>query len=228
MDPACHLYHIGNSWSISVPVGEMWYGMNVWGVRTPGKTAKHYHRLADARMESVFRMHQGYTLEANDPSAFVLYARPRLVQETDTLGPVGSNRYLRDPRRLFFERLDRLRTLPLLTAEITRPAGTLNNVISDGLFDADFSRGLVTHWHCTDGSYLALASAGSNIINTNDELDDKYPVRFSSTVLLPFNRTTFDRVRLANGSHEGAYTEQGPQAWTGYGAAHYVKLPADW
>uniref|UniRef100_A0A9E7ZXW1 Uncharacterized protein n=1 Tax=Bosea sp. NBC_00436 TaxID=2969620 RepID=A0A9E7ZXW1_9HYPH len=229
LDPACHVYNYGNSWSASVPVGENWYAMNIWGARVVGGSARVYHRLADANIDHCFKMPASYSIDAGGATSLILYARPRLIQETDTLGPAGSNRYQRDPRRLFYERLDRLKRLPLNVVEVSRPAGTLAATITETFLPNDFTRGLVTHWNCHDGAYLALMGPGSNIINTQDELDDKYPMRFTASVLLPFSRSVFDRVKLSNGSHDGTWGAQdGNQSWGGYGTAHYVKLPADW
>jgi hypothetical protein len=219
LDPACHVYHIGPSWSVSVPQGETWYALNIWSARRPGSAHKLFHRDADAR--NPFIMSAGFDLESGCKDALILYARPKLVQDVDP-------RYRDDPRGFYFARLNQLRTLRIQTLSVERPAGTPSDQSSKAFMPDDFAAGLVTQWQCHNGAWLGLIGPGPNIINTQDEIDDKYPMRITSSVLLPFRREMFNGIWLFNGSHDGNWNQQAAQAWTGWGAAHYVKLPAEW
>ena len=219
LDPACHVYLLGSDWNITVPPGETWYALNIWSACRPGSSHLLFHRDADAGRP--FIMPSGFDLESAHDSALILYARPKLVQDVD-------KRYLTDPRGLYFERLAVLRTLALHTISVERPADTPNTTESKAFMPDDFTAGLVTQWQCHDGAWLCLIGSDSNIINTQDEIDDKYPMRLTSSVLLPFRRAVFNGIWLFNGSHGGNWDQQAPQAWTGWGAAHYVKLPSSW
>lgn len=219
LDPACHVYHIGTDWSVTVPAGETWYALNIWQARRPGSTHRLFHRDADIR--NPFVMPAGFDIEAGNRTALVLFARPKLVQDVDP-------RYQTDPRGLYFDRINQLRSLALHTISVERPAGTASNQYSKAFMPDDFDAGIVTQWQCHDGAWLGLIGPGSNIINTQDEIDHKYPMRLTSSVLLPFRREMFNGIWLFNGSHDGSWNQQAPQAWTGWGAAHYVKLPLGW
>jgi hypothetical protein len=158
-----------------------------------------------------------------DPQAFILYARPLDVQATDA-------RYLDDPRALYFERLAKLQAIPMLSLTVNRAAGTpfatnSQKYINNGY--PNFAKGIVRQWQLHDGSWMCMLGPGTNIINTQMERNDKYPIRKTGAVLFPFMTSMFCGLWLNNGS-EGDYTVNGPQTYNGYGAMHYQVLPADW
>jgi hypothetical protein len=221
LDPACYHYLSGASWSVTVPAGEIWYGLNIWNAKLPGGSTCLFHRDADA--QSPMPMPAGMSYTSADPQAFILYARPLDVQATDA-------RYLDDPRALYFERLAKLQAIPMLSLTVNRAAGTpfatnSQKYINNGY--PNFAKGIVRQWQLHDGSWMCMLGPGTNIINTQMERNDKYPIRKTGAVLFPFMTSMFCGLWLNNGS-EGDYTVNGPQTYNGYGAMHYQVLPADW
>lgn len=222
LDPDCYEYFIGPTWFFQVPDGEAWYCLNMWDVNTYNNLHKLYHR--DADIDDAMTLPPGSGWASGGPSGFMLVAKPSKVQSVDT-------RYTDDPKALYYDRLEKLRLLPQRIISVSRPTGTSTNVLTQAFMPADFTKGIIRHWQVHDGSWMALIGDGvfTRIINTQDERNDKFPIRFTSSVMLPFKRSMFNGIFLGNGSETGAFNDfTVPQALPGFGAAQYSVLPADW
>jgi hypothetical protein len=240
LDPACYQYTRANSFDLSFP--DTVYVINMMRGETPGKPAgrQWYHRVADA--DSAMMIPAGHRLynQAGDypDIGFVYYARPSLVQGSDA-------RYQTDPKGLYYERLMRLRSLELnIINGYVQQAWAAGTPFSGDTvaFPTDFERGLLVHVSNLNASWLAICSkdgagAFQNIINLDDELDDIRPMRFTKSVLLPFNRATFPQMFVGHSSMH--WTDANPndpilpvfpgaQTYPAEGALHYYKLPSDW
>lgn len=221
LDPACYHYAQGSPWTVTVPATETWYTLNIWNGAAPGGSTCFFHRNAD--VEDAMIMPAGFSVISADPQAFILYARPLDVQANDT-------RYQTDPKGLYYDRLAALATIPMQTLGVNRPVGTIfatnsQKYINNGY--PQFAKGIVRQWQLHNGSWLCMLGPGTNIINTQMERNDKYPIRVTKSVLFPFMTSMFCGLWLNNGS-EGDYTTNPPQTYVGYGAMQYQILPSDW
>lgn len=223
LDPLCHVYE-GNhpDWRVTVPKGEVWYVLNMWMAERPGSNAKLFHRTAD--VADAFQITEGFALWAGseplNKTSYVLYARPKVVQDRD-------RRYEKDPKGLYFDRLSSLRSLPIETIAVSRPQGMPHETLSKAFVPDKIRSGIVRQWECHDGSWLGMVGPTGDIINTQNERSDKYPLRMTRSTLFPFLTSMFNGIWLAGGS-EGEFEKQDPQTLDGYGAMQFSQLPSDW
>lgn len=229
LDPDCYQYVIGTGWTRTVPAGKVWYLLNAWGLRKPGnpfQSYKWHHRDLDTR--EALLLPSGFTLQGDSINAhsYAYFADPSLVQ-------AGDARYLEDPKGLYFERLARLRTLPLHMVGVHRPVGTTLAAANPerlNYFPAGHDRILLRHVDCHDGCWVILQSGNldtiTNGMNTQDELDDVRPMRLTRTVFAPILRSVHSAIRLGHASITGDMNQ--PQTYDGWGSVHYNVLPSDW
>ena len=222
LDPDCYVFQEGANWSLTVPTGKTWYMINAWALRKPAAPFQNYkwhHRPLDS--EQAIPMPAGFTFKADD-FGYAYYADPSIVQ-------AGDQRYQDDPRGLYYERLERLKTLPLEEVCAHIPAGTsINNSFLLASFPTSAERILITHIDCHDGCWIILQSGDLNNItsalNTQMELDDVRPQRVTSSVLAPIKRSVHPHIRLGTGTLPGGTG----QSYDGWGSVKFVQLPSDW
>lgn len=241
LDPACCIYHSANA-AFSITESEPVYLLNCWQATLPSVPGvAYFHRKLD--VENAVLIPPGYALGysgAPAPTfAYVYYAKPSLVQASDA-------RYTDDPKALYYDRLARLRTLPLYQQWGASSQNQTAQWIQDhgyntSAFPADFERGLIAQVSTHNVAWMTLQKNGANpqqILATMDELDDIRPARFTSKVLAPFNRSTFPNLFVAFGSMTWTPSGNpldpiqpvvgGVQTYPGIGSVLYYKLPADW
>lgn len=199
LDPAAYVHYRGQT--VTVPADATWYAMNLWWVRSGASWG--FLRRADAN--AMLMLPAGTVIQAtgNSNQGFAYICQPELV--------VGDPRY-DNPRALYYERLARLRTLPLQVLGLpTQRSGQQHAT----LFPATVDRALITAVSTFDLAWTVLGSAAS--INTLNELGDgNQQIRFSEAVMIPFTRSVFDRIRVKDA---GLF---------GQSAVWYHELPEDW
>lgn len=220
--PDCQAYASG-LFDLTVPAGETWYVFNAWFCRFPVSTPQQpteghafFHRKIGA--DDAMLLTAGTRILGTNASSYLWYARPSLVQ--------SDPRYLA-AEDLYYERLNRLRTMPLSEIGQHRPQNTLWNQSSPGAaFPTDFTRGLISHVSCHDLCWVTLVGSNGYIVNTLDEINDIHQQRFTSSVLQPFLRGWWNGIQLGHGV-AGDY-QYAAQSYPGWGVVKYYKLPSDW
>lgn len=232
LDPRCYCYANGTGWGIRVPTDEVWYALNIWGAVAADSPFPMFHRKADTA--NAFQMTPGFDLSASGSQAFVLYARPALVQASDP-------RYAADPKGLYYSRLAILAGLPMQTISCHIPAGSLRPN-SSGVAGAMFPAfptgsvgGIVRHVSCHNGAWVAMVgpNGAKTIINLLNEIDDGTAQRFTSTVVLPFQRSVFDGIWLEFGTMDrdkrsGDEMGGAVQTYDAFAHVAFQALPEDW
>lgn len=213
LDPAAYEHIQGTGWTQTVPVGQTWYALNLWHVEVG--SAYKFLRVADASRPLMLPAGTVLTADAVQ-QGFAYLCKPSLV--------TGDDRY-DTPRDLYYERIDRLRTLALHDLAATVSAGTSPGVLSSASFPNDFDAGLITLVSVHDVGWVILNGPTSLSMNLLNEISDEHQLRIAEAVMVPFNRdTTFDEIQVTPASVLG----NGGTSVEGYGVVSYHKLPVDW
>lgn len=242
MDPDAYIYRCG---SFNVTEAEPVYLVNGWQMNYNSTANFWYHRKGD--IENALMLPAGTPIKHNgSPSGYgfeygyAYYAKPSLVN-SDT-------RY-EDARDLYYQRIERLKTLPLYSCEVTiaqthtvGQAVTANTLVAS--LPTDFDNGLIVHMSMMDGCWMVLEDPSKTpavdqvILNLWDELDDVKNMRNSGKIMLPFKRTVFPQLRIgfgsafisASGTPLNPITPvvAGSATYPQYGQIKYYKLPSDW
>lgn len=229
LDPRCYVYSGGTDWGIRVPDNETWYALNIWNAVAGDSLFPIYHRKAD--VANAFQMPPGFDLSASGTQSFVLYARPALVQ--------ADPRYSADPKGLYYTRLQTLACTPMQTISCHLPAGT-PRPNCDGIlgvcFPTGFSCGIIRHVSCHNGAWVTMVGPegdGSTIINLLDEIDDGRGHRFTSSLMLPFDRSVWNGIWLEFGTMDrdkrsGDEYAGSLQTYDGFAHLAFQVLPEGW
>lgn len=208
LDPDAYEYVLGGTESRTVDAGETWYLVSGWWIE--GGTHHWFHRHADHR--EALPLSEGTTLELTNPIGGG--ANPHMVLCKPSLVTGGDARYSTDPRALYFDRLRKVGELEQFTVS----AATTGSGLASTSFPTDFDNGLVIHVSTHDVSWTILGdSADTGGMILQDEISDATRVRFAYTVVIPFVRTTFPKLRLRGASQA-----------EGRSVIRYLKLPEGW
>jgi hypothetical protein len=203
LDPAAYTYHRGSNANVTVPEGETWYAINLWWIWGSVGNSWSFFRQADT--ERMLMLPAGTSLKTTKAETFAYLCRPALV--------LDDPRY-EDGRGLYFERLARLRELPLHTIGTATQGQHTQKTIP---FPTDFERGLIVAVSTFDLAWTILVGPNFAAINTLNEISDRNPIRFSEKVTIPFQRSVFTAMRI-----------QGLSNYSGQSTLYYCKLPVDW
>ena len=255
LDPNAYTYVSGSSFNITST--DPLFLLNGWQLNSSSNDSFWYHRKADIGDALLIPpgspiKHTGSPAGYPNEYGFAYYAKPSLVTGSDS-------RYSTDPRDFNYSRLERIKTFEVRTIRARIDQGDTRTEAEDAgtnvaTFPTDFERGIITHVSIMNACWGLLfqpTAAGVPEVSMNlmDELDDIRPVRFSSSVLLPFKRSQFPKLRAGHGSMywancvssatdpgctaSGANHPSQPiyprtQTYPSYVELHYVVLPADW
>lgn len=239
---------------VTVPAGHAWHVVNLFQVLInepqilsedgyAGYYQSGFVRPCDARAPLV--LPEGTRIRSNVQrnGGYIYYADPALVIE-------GDARYATDPRGLYYQRLARLRTLPVRDAIIEWISNGVTGREMTLTLPADFERAIVVNASVFDSTWVLLGG-----INLVDEINNWHTQRVGSSLLCPFERSTFSTVSTKAGNYAGRtqdtlrHGEWGelfdgtwgrwlngdplayvPDAFSKKGTANilYVPLPSDW
>lgn len=213
LDPAAYLlFKDLDNWIVTVPADETWYTADLWWVKI--NDCNSFIREANA--ERMLMLPGGTTLSdvsGRHSSAYI--CQPTLV--------AADARYS-DPKALYYDRLARLRTLPLrsISAHMLPDKNSGSHANAD--FPADFERGLITAVATMDVSWtVRFHSPGGS--NTFNEISDDHALRSAAATFIPFNRSVFPAIQVRSGSRLGLIGDKSIEGW---GTVHYYALPSDW
>lgn len=215
IDPSAYVHYQGTNINITVPAGETWYALNLWHIQAGTK----FLFLREMNANAPLILPPGTVLRANgSQEAFAYICKPSLV--------TGNDKY-QLPKKLYFSRINKLRTMALseLSAAMTaaQPQGAFNTTS----FPSDFENGLITLASVHDVSWVILNhSVSGNSANLLNEVSDDHQMREAVPIMAPFKRADFDRIKVRAASVLGQAS--GFSSLAGYGVVKYYKLPADW
>jgi hypothetical protein len=213
LDPDAYVYVNGSSFTFTVPANKVFYLVSAWQARL-GSTGNTFF-LRDPRQP--MPMLPGFNLQGNGTSgAHAYYCDPSLVSYAD-------------PKEKYFERLASLVDLQQYVLGATISAGAAHGTLASAFFPTDFTNGLLLAAQSFDVSWVTLGTAGSAVINLDDEISDDHQNRAAGGMmhfLLPFKRTTFDGIRTRGGNVAGATSATTTIA--GNASISYVKTPVGW
>lgn len=214
LDPMAYQQISGVGWSHPVPADETWYALNLWHVKVG--SAYKFQRIADARTPLL--LPGGTSLVADvAQTGYAYLCKPALV--------ISDSRY-DDPKALYYERLNRLRSLPLYDVTATIAAGSPVSTFATGNLPNDFDLGLATLFSVHDVAWITVHSSVSGLNFTAlDETSDDHQIRTARATLVPFRRDHYDRIMVRSGSVSGNGVDT---SIAGHGAMSYHKLPGDW
>lgn len=189
LDPRAYELHstLVGGLDITVPEGETWHAVNSFAVyfnepvvyaqdAYPLHRRSGFLRTLDSRR--AFTLPAGTRIRSNTniSDAYIHVAIPERVWAIDA-------RYQEDPRGLYFDRMDQLRTLPVreLVAEATGGGG-LTDVVRVAI-PTDFTAGMLIASSVYDASWATFGR-----FNLHDEINNSHSLRFASTMLFPFER----------------------------------------
>ena len=201
LEPDAYRYY--RNTTVTVPECETWYAMNLWWVW--GSVGNSWTFLRQADADKLLMLPSGTSIAAvHNPNAFAYICQPQLVfDERYDLA-----------RELYFERLARLRELPLHTIGTATQGQASQKAVS---FPTDFEKGLIVSVSTFDLAWTILTGPNGAAINTLNEISDNFRIRFSEPVMIPFNRSIFTAMRV-----------QGLANLHGQSTLHYYKLPENW
>ena len=210
LDPDAYEFVSGQNWSRTVPEGATWYLANAWWV----KAGSGYGFLRKCDAGNMLMLPAGTTIATNNTSGYAYICKPELV--------TADLRY-DYPEDLYYERLDRLREMPLRVINVNMPSGQNDPAIRTATFPADFDRALVVSVSSMDIAWTCLVGAQWGM-NTLNEISDDHQMRRAEPVLIPFQRSNFDKVSIRGACVVGN-SQQSLQGWS---AVYYHVLPEGW
>ncbi len=218
LDPAAFVLHQGGGFSVTVPDGGRWYALNMWNCRLGATGPTIWCRRSPTLWDAI-PLPQGTNIQDNGSTGMLYVCKPELV---------SSGAKYRDPRGLFFERMARLKTLPLYAASVSIAAGaSVTNNVGSALLPADFTNGLIVAQFAMDVAWVITAAttgASEGILNLMDEISDAHAVRVAGSSIVPFQRAVMPYVKVHAGNQDGA----SGLSLAGNGGVLYHKLPSDW
>lgn len=245
LDPRCYTM-AGTSaggLDLTVPDGHAWHVVNAFAIyygepidvaqdAFPLTRRTGFLRPLDARRPLV--LGAGTRIRSNRliNTAYLLYCDPRAVWDVDA-------RYAADPRGLYFERRQRLRTLPTQMVALEATAG---GAIDDDLHaDLPAAPLLITSASVYDASWVTVGCPGwASPANVLDEINNEHGVRFAESIEMPFPgcgaRVALEKGTLGDtwgpaASAVGVSVSSSPAIALpqhGSGSLTYVLLPEAW
>lgn len=190
LDPAAYVFLTGAAFSETVPAGETWFALNLWNATV--NTVHTELRVAD--INRAIPLPAGTVVASNgNANAFAYLCKPALV--------VGGASYA-TPRTLYFNRVNRLRTLALNVLRVATVEGAAVGTIYEASFPTDFTNGFITGAATFDAAWVILRSGidGPNLLS---EISDNHAARLAENIMLPFVRTTHDRIGVRGANTAG-------------------------
>jgi hypothetical protein len=207
LDPLAYETLNGAGWKRTVPAGEAWYLVAAGSLDWGAGMMTGYVRPFDVRT-SVMLPAGTKIGAAPGQSAAAHICRPALVSS----GP----RY-EDPRALYFERLARLRSLPITEVVGTVADGAPHGTTAHVDLPADFDFGMVVGASVYDAAWVTL-----NGWNMLDEVNNDHSVRFARGLLAPFPRSSMPFLLMCGGARDGMPAST---VLSGQGTVLFQKLP---
>lgn len=235
LDPACYTMvgTAAGTLDVTVPAGRAWHVTNAFAVYygTPISVAQDAYPLSrrtgflrplDARR--ALTLGPGTRIRNNTGInlAYVLYCDPAALWASDA-------RYTTDPRGLYFERLQKLRTIP--TESVTLEATGGGAIDDDIHVDLPAVPVMITSASAYDISWITAKCPGHiSAVNLLDEINNSHAVRFADSLMHPLPACGA-RIAIEKGSNADTPGSANPAiAYPihGSGSLTFQRLPIDW
>lgn len=216
LDPGAYTYFNGN-FDVTVPAGETWLVVNAWWCNFGTSTGLWFHR--NLKVSEAFELPAGTRVKNAHVSggSFLWVCRPALVMD---------NAAYANPKKLYFERLQALRAIPVSQHTITVPSGSARGTVVDLALPTDFEDAMLLQVSTNDTTWTVLAlTDGGGGSNTLDEISDDHQMRLSGKMLVPLNRKLMPTVRARGASVSGNTTDT--SLANAYSVLLYQKLPSN-
>jgi len=208
LSPQAYTYLSGSNQTWTVPTNRTWYAVNTW-FALHGSNGPFFQRTVD--IERPLELPGGTVLTTGAQSGFLYYFDPLAL-------PAPA-----DPEMAYYNRLARLKTIPLASLQATITNGAAGGTQSTANFPATFTNGMLRHISNNETAWVIFDTPSP--MNTLEEISDNHQNRNTSTTMVPFARATFPTIRTAGGSISG----DGVQTCLGgIGFMLYQVLPSDW
>ena len=178
-------------------------------------------------MPSGEAIHGASALSVETASAYI--CKPELVIPA-RYGSGSDNRYLTDPRALYYTRLQMLQALAPHNVAAVVPGGAQAGSVKRSFLPKDFATGIVTGVTSMNASGTTLDTATNNgAINLFHEISDTHGLRWAMDgILLPFQRSVFQAIVCMGGSVPGDRITPSGAGRGSRSSVRYFKLPAGW
>jgi hypothetical protein len=204
LDPRAYVFlrDEGHTMDVTVPAGHAWYVANMFQVLIgepqilsedgyAGQYPSGFVRPCDARLPLVLPAGTRVRSNVLRNGGYVYYADPALVVD-------GDPRYENDPRGLYFERLQRLTTLPIRDVVIEWISNGITGKEFAATLPDDFDGAIVVNASTYDAPWVLLGG-----INLLDEINNNHTTRTARSLMCPFRRETFSTVHTIAGNYAG-------------------------
>lgn len=204
LDPLAYVLYSGTSQTHTVGAGERDYLLGGWMIQAASSQSA-FHRLADFRDAMPLSAGTALVTDASNAGSHMLICQPSLVTGSDA-------RYSTDPRGLFFDRYQQMAELTQYELGVAATDGSTHTET----FPTDFTYGLILHASAHDVAWVGLEDSGVSLtMNLMNEVSDADPIRFAQTILMPFDRTAFPKIKT-----------RGTSLATGTAVVRYLKIGA--
>jgi hypothetical protein len=213
LDPACYVYQIGTSMSLTVPSGRTWYMLDAWNAFVNG-VGPYFLRKPNIYQAVMLPAGTTITTTASQ-TGFIYYC-----DTSNSAAPSG------DPQEAFFKRLNRLKTMAVAGLSAPIAAGSANATQATANFPTTFTNAMLVSVSNMEVAWTGLLVAGGNgAMNTAVEVSDRHEQRFTEQMLMPFARATFPAIEVQGANVAG---DQSSATLGGNGMVLYQPLPSDW
>ncbi|WP_370175702.1 LamG-like jellyroll fold domain-containing protein [Bradyrhizobium elkanii] len=217
LDPAAYVLYTGK-FSLTVPAGETLYVLNAWSCVIAGGSSSWFHR--DLASSEAFEISAGTTIAWDGISftAFLYVCRPALV--------MNDPKYV-DPKALYFQRLNSLRSIALSQLSVTVASGSAPGTLNRVNFPFDFNDGIFAQVSVMDAPWAILADALFwGVSNTANEISDVHQYRTTKKLLTAFPRAMMPYFEVQSANVSGNATDV--STFVSRGTMAYYKLPGTW
>lgn len=220
LDPKAYLQtlqHDGNNdeFTWTVPTGSTWYGMNSFGVHHNTVTERvflrpmRHNQFVPYPAGTQIKNGVGYTT-----NAFVRVFDPGRVFYTN-------------PKDKYYERLLRLESLPIVTAEYTKASGFAKGSLSSHVLTIGDGDIFLVDYFCRDAAWTITSLLGTRgVTNLEQEVSDDHIQRFGGSMKVPFNIGAVTHFLTRVATIKGVATPFSSVA--NNTVLRYIVIPSDW
>ncbi len=228
LDPLAYVYHENptDALDVTVPDGHTWFATNLFNVEVntairhffplegPDYRRAMFQRPLDARRATAYPAGTRFRGVTGENFSNVYACDPALVVGVDP-------RYQADPRGLYFERLQRLKALPVVEIWLEWDGGgdlAKSLTVDLPVFDAAMLIGASVY----EGAWVELGH-----LNCMSEINNTHSVRFAESLLCPFMPTNIGGATITGQSGNDAGDGAANPAHGSVSICYQV-LPSDW
>jgi hypothetical protein len=215
LDPACYTAAVDPSLNLKVPEGHTWYALNAWFINVNGGGPFFIRK---PNIYEALKLPAGTTITASlfagTANSYIYYCDLAYAAP-----PSG------DPEEAFYNRLNKLSTIPLATLTASVSAGLPSTTQVSANFPT-FTSGILVGVSTHDAAWSGLTFASATaVLNDQDEISDRHQERKTAVLLMPFVKAAFPGITVQGATVAGNNISTTIQ---GAGTVVYQVLPEGW